>query len=44
MNFMILEMSNEEMQQLGAIDAFLYKSYKVVLLSKVRTKIEVNLG
>lgn len=30
--------------QMSAIDALLYKSYKVLLLSKVRSKIEVNLG
>lgn len=29
---------------MSGIDALLYKSYKVLLLSKVRTKVEVNLG
>lgn len=33
-----------DMEQMSGIDALLYKSYKVLLLSKVRTKVEVNLG
>ncbi|XP_065210665.1 target of rapamycin complex 2 subunit MAPKAP1 [Planococcus citri] len=33
-----------DMEQMSGIDALLYKSYKVFLLSKVRTKVEVNLG
>lgn len=42
------EVTNEEyhilQDQMSALDSFLYKSYKVLLLSKVRTKVEVNLG
>ncbi len=38
------EERNQLENQMSAIDSFLYKSYKVLLLSKVRTKLEVNLG
>lgn len=33
-----------DLEQMSGIDALLYKSYKTFLLSKVRTKVEVNLG
>lgn len=38
------EESNPLYDQMSAIDAVLYKSYKVLLLHKIRSKIEVNLG